>query len=113
MTANEFRIGNLTYRTDVHKCKTVIDKLNIYDIERIENNATNSFVYEPIKLDDEWFLICKSNSIFNNGFDYKKTTKGRYNICVNGFVITILEFVHELQNLNFALLGEEINFKNL
>lgn len=69
--------------------------------------------YEPITLNEEWFLKCKSNSIFNNGFEYKKTTTGRFEVYVGISLITVIEFVHELQNLNFALLGEDIVFENV
>jgi len=114
MEANELRIGNLTYRIEVNnKANTVIDYITIYDMERIQESQTKTFGYEPIKLDEEWFLKCKSNSIFNNGFDYKKTSTGRFEIYVGMSLITVIEFVHELQNLNFALLGEEVVFKNV
>jgi hypothetical protein len=114
MEANELRIGNLTYRIEVNnKNNTVIDDITIYDMERIQESQTKTFIYEPIKLDEEWFLKCKSNSIFNNGFEYKKTSTGRFEIYVGMSLITVIEFVHELQNLNFALLGEDVVFENV
>jgi hypothetical protein len=67
----------------------------------------------PIPLTEEWLLKCKSNSIFNNGFEYKKTRTGRFEIYVGMSLITVIEFVHELQNLNFALLGEDLVFENV
>jgi hypothetical protein len=112
MEANELSIGNLTYRIEVNnKNNTVIDDITIYDMERIQESQTKTFIYEPIKLDEEWFLKCKSNSIFNNGFEYKKTSTGRFEIYVGMSLITVIEFVHELQNLNFALLGEDVVFE--
>jgi len=114
MEANELRIGNLTYRIEVNnKNNTVIDDITIYDMERIQESQTKTFIYEPIKLDEEWFLKCKSNSIFNNGFEYKKTSTGRFEIYVGMSLITVIEFVHELQNLNFALLREDVVFENV
>lgn len=65
----------------------------------------------PIKLNNEWFLKCKSNSIFNNGYSYKKRRES-FEIYLGKSLITVIEFVHELQNLNFALLGENVVFQN-
>ena len=114
MKANELRVGNLTYRIEVNnKNNTVIDDITIYDMERIQESQTKTFIYEPIKLDEEWFLKCKSNSIFNNGFEYKKTSTGRFEVYVGMSLITVIAFVHELQNLNFALLGEDVVFENV
>ena len=114
MKANELRVGNLTYRIEVNnKNNIVIDDITIYDMERIQESQTKTFIYEPIKLDEEWFLKCKSNSIFNNGFEYKKTSTGRFEVYVGMSLITVIAFVHELQNLNFALLGEDVVFENV
>ena len=49
---------------------------------------------------------------YSNGFEYKKTITGRFEIYVGMSLITVIEFVHELQNLNFALLGEDVVFEN-
>lgn len=121
--SKELRIGNLL------KDK----KGSIIEVENVLESGINSYTWsdthygvqssgselmyeyedlEKIKLDEDWVLKCKSNSIFNNGFSYKKTITGRFEIYVGMSLITVIEFVHELQNLNFALLGEDVVFEN-
>ncbi len=107
MKTNELRVGNLVNTGTFHLPKY----RGIYEVE--ENWFKYACKFEPVPLTEEWFLKCKSNSIFNNGFDYKKTITGRFEIYVGMSLITVIEFVHELQNLNFALLGEEVVFENV
>jgi len=119
MEAKELRIGNYVHHTDnwsyrqpKHDFKEFDFKWDDSDFHSILECTLNIEDIEPIKLDEDWFLKCKSNSIFNNGFEYKKTSTGRFEIYVGMSLITVIEFVHELQNLNFALLGEDVVFEN-
>jgi hypothetical protein len=104
MKAEELRIGNFVNTGNFHLPRY----RGIYKIEESWFKWASKF--QPIPLDEDWFLKCKSNSIFNNGFTYKKTITGRFEIYVEMSLITVIEFVHELQNLNFALLGEDVVF---
>lgn len=114
MNAKELRIGNLVnYRegfTESFDFKIV--EINSDHINWLSKVDIESEKYRSIKLTEEWFLKCKSNSIFNNGFTYKKTSLGRFEIYAGISLIAVIEFVHELQNLNFALLGEDVVFEN-
>lgn len=103
MKANELRIGNYIMELTSDDIFTVKPSYYL----ALEVNLECS---RPIPLTDEWFIKCQSNSIFNNGFTYRKTNTGRYDIFCGSVFITVIEFVHELQNLNFALLGEELIF---
>jgi hypothetical protein len=114
MEAIELRIGNYVNLLGNNRQIECISKLpmrnTMYWIKCVDIIDTKIIHFKPIKLDEEWFLKCKSNSIFNNGFEYKKTSTGRFKIYAGMSLITVIEFVHELQNLNFALLGEDIVF---
>jgi len=113
MEARELRIGNLIYWDIPEKenvIHTVIGIVNGKPKTEPASLGTLIEEYKPIPLTEEWLLNCKSNSIFNNGFEYKKTSTGRFEIYVGISLITVIEFVHELQNLNFALLGEDVIF---
>ena len=113
MNAQDLRIGNYVYRTNKQTKEKLLIEVTPSCIMDIHSNGENSsFIYEPIPLTEEWFLKCKSNSIFNNGFEYKKTSTGRFEIYAGTILITVIEFVHELQNLNFALLGEDVIIEN-
>ena len=53
---NELRIGNFLNKSLLSKNgRTLSDKVSVSDIVRI-NDKTGSFTYEPIPLDEEWFL---------------------------------------------------------
>jgi hypothetical protein len=129
MKANELRIGNLVeYNGNVIDCVDVMcDGINTKDIEGI-----NIVFIHPIPLNEEWLL--------NFGFsttDYKKGYIGidhKAGGIITDFVLTYplvngvfqkhfiwehskfkyqeLKHVHQLQNLYFALTGEELTIKN-
>ena len=111
--SNELRIGNYVEHISFgivpiegiirDSLKTIYKKNEFWDDFKF---------HKRIPLTEEWFLKCKSNSIFNNGFEYKKTSTGRFEIYAGTILITVIEFVHELQNLNFALLGEDVIIEN-
>lgn len=109
MKAEELRIGNLFIDKYYKQIIPVLEILRsgniVFDFE-----CMGVWQAEPIPLTEKWFLKCKSNSIFNNGFEYKKTSIGKFEIYAGMSLITVIEFVHELQNLNFALLGEDVVF---
>jgi hypothetical protein len=111
MNANELRIGNLTYRIDVAKQTKVIDKLTIYDIARIVDQSFNVFDYEEIVLTKE-ILLKLGYKEHNFGFYNKGHNLWVFNelfICnMNG---VILKYVHEIQNLYFALTKKELNYE--
>lgn len=104
--AREFRVGNLYSQFgNTHEVTWVT-------IKELENAPDEQLWFKPIQLTEEWFISCQSNSIFNNGFDYKKTSTGRFEVYIGVHLVTVIEFVHELQNLNFALLGEDVVFSD-
>jgi len=101
MKANELRIGNLVYNPNLKEVRT-LDILDIRDYA--EQRLIKDF--EPIPLTEEWLVKFGLMSIktelgfWNNGdaiyFSY-------------GFEKSIeLKYVHQLQNLYFALTGEEL-----
>ena len=114
MKANELRIGSIVY---IGKEINIIELVDFADI--YENDTLKQF--EPIPLTEEWLI--------NFGFELCDNTK--YNIWSNEhFVITDilmqgdsflwfiqeaesldLDYVHQLQNLYFALTGEELTIK--
>ncbi len=126
MKANELRIGNLVcYSED----NTIF---KIYAIERdgfsVENQIEATWIecgeFKPIQLTEEWllkfgFVKSKVSSQFDkekltiqiaNELEYHK--KGR--VYFNSWAILeeSIKYVHQLQNLYFALTGEELTFKS-
>ena len=119
MKANELRIGNTLkyYKSDDTFNVTVHDIGIIHTFEGKENCP------EPIPLTEEWlvkFGFWKEQTTTGEIFGiYVKgridieevTSKGdEWELCVSGGVRTgaKLKYVHQLQNLYFALTGEEL-----
>ncbi len=118
MKANELRIGNyIQFRhTETPVKITLGDFVREYKNEHLED-------YEPIPLTEDWlerFGFEQHHDDCSNGVMYIKDifseqpkTWGAYpNEVGSGIVIkdsVKLEHVHQLQNLYFALTGEELN----
>lgn len=131
MTSNELRIGNLA-RDKVSKTELKVVGLtenNVvsYVIDRSKFPLANGWAIEPLPLTEEWLLqfgfekqhkelshlsplnLPETFNLPNSPFSYSQgkliLTTGTGDFCV------YIEYVHQLQNLYFALTGEELTFK--
>jgi hypothetical protein len=124
MKANELRISNYVYDT--------LGKVNKIDLEAITyivNKPHNQV--NPIPLTEEWLLkfdmeltdgFSSSRKLYLNNYenDISKITyspKEKLLRLSNGqskgtMLIPHIKYVHQLQNLYFALTGEELTFKS-
>ena len=107
MKANELRIGNFI----IESLSFGSDKVIKVD-PNIFNRRIDEFI--PITLTEEWLLK------FGFKKKYKSYEKCDFTFLQGGFdklayKLTIIEntpkYVHQLQNLYFALTGEELTFK--
>lgn len=119
MKANELRIGNYVYCT--------LGKVNKIDLEAITYIAKEPHnQVKSIPLTEEWLL--------KFGFQKYKTGHNTYKIqsfiieegllkdspyCFrkrinneNSIELAYIKYIHQLQNLYFALTGEELTFKS-
>ena len=126
MKAKDFRIGNLVYYhiedpMDERKEWDEISPIDYDDLRCFETYKDNS-EYRPIPLTEEWLLkfgFEEDNYTYIKGvhqkifsgimkFEFNESLKnwefsiGRYND------LTRVEYVHQLQNLYYALTGEEL-----
>jgi hypothetical protein len=117
MQANELRIGNLLYNNNV---LVTIDARSIFDIW--DDKGLKE--YKPIPLTEEWLLkfgFSKRAVLSSVLYDMKNP---RFSIYLNppidksnkwnilGIEKNInIQYVHQLQNLYFALTGEELTIK--
>ena len=131
MKANELRIGNLIKGLDNSTTYRVISVLEDRIVSKsLSYNITNTFYMDdsdikPISLTEEWvvkFGFESNSTVFEN---YQVETfviqeaeltigfSSIGNIDVNFKEVPIKEpkYVHELQNLYFALTGEELTIK--
>ena len=121
MKANELRIGcNFQLENGVLGGGTATIK-NKYDLD-VAFDLLESNLIKPIPLTEEWLLkfgFKKSNVYcFGNHKLIIESLMGdrhscRYRINPNESIwISELHYVHQLQNLYFALTGEELTFKS-
>ncbi len=116
MKANELRIGNFIFYANGDICKVSYHQIRYLII------TTEKVNYSPIPLTEEWLLkfgFEKSNVVdkyytINNQFaistadDKFRFIKGNF-VCQ--LVLSELQYVHQLQNLYFALTNEELTIK--
>ena len=114
LVANELKIGNLLYNDNVI---VKIDARSIFDIwddKGIKN-------YKPILLTEEWFRKLPDDEWEFVGFgnrlivQHNKFKSIKIEFCQNEFafyfndeLINLKQYIHESQNLFFALTGEEL-----
>lgn len=116
MKATEFRIGNLIYNTIGE-----VDTVNLDALKYLINYPNTLCQAKPIYLTEEWLL--------KFGFKAKKKLSGHFGFYKDGWylipeedvfeliaagsslIIGKIKYVHQLQNLYFALTGEELIIK--
>ncbi len=113
MKANELRIGNW-YINDCDDLPIKLDNENIITAIKDEDWLL------PIPLTEEWLLKfgfekhknnyeeAESHNYYLNGLKYISCDD---NWCLFNCLIKNIEYVHQLQNLTFALTNEELTIK--
>tara|TARA_R110000744_G_scaffold43803_1_gene97923 strand:+ start:53 stop:409 length:357 start_codon:yes stop_codon:yes gene_type:complete len=116
MKANELRVGNLVTTGGVEQYVMSID---IDDPAEHRINDCQGIAYQPIPLTEEWLVRfgfentnTKENPNYKKGFYICMVREHGINICNNHGFINDLNHVHQLQNLYFALTGEELELKS-
>jgi len=114
MKASELRIGNSIMQ---------YDEVVFVTWWRLELMEINEIVYNPIPLTEEWllkfgFISRYSNYIIKAGDYFHSVKKGcgewiySYDKSDSGcYELKEIKYVHQLQNLYFALIGKELIIK--
>ena len=105
MKANELRIGNWVL------INTMITKINM--ARYIGDIDDDKIIAEPIPLTEEWLLKFGLKTGYNHLFGFITKDYNTYYLeDGEGYNITSkpIEYVHQLQNLYFALTGEELKY---
>jgi hypothetical protein len=124
MTATELRIGNFV------KCSIIqnghLRKGDNHELTMSDFNHDLEDCFEPIPLTEEWLIKFgfynkgKTNNTFYRDllkvdqalyFPYIVKHKGLH-LSISGKKIKRIKHVHQLQNLYFALTGEELTIKD-
>lgn len=136
MKASELRIGNLVYVTDnlTNLVFKEITPINIHNLMHLTgwDKSPIDIEFEPIPLTEEILLKLGFKNIDKGGNDFITYTDsehnyylqidvrkndGKYLILDNSFddlrafSMVDIEYVHQLQNLYFALTGEELKYE--
>ncbi len=112
MNASELRIGN--YYNQFGNT----EKVSWSTLKTLEESTTEQLWCKPIPLTEEWLLkfgfekkgVNRTRWIFWK-IDLVEDEKGIYSFDESRIYIDI-NYVHQLQNLYFALTGEELTFKS-
>jgi hypothetical protein len=108
--ATELRIGNY-YKPEILD-DVLYDVITVEDISDLFYDPIDDY-YSPIPLTKEWLLLFgfeESISWSFKGFYLGEEKQGEYHYQLDGGVVE-LKYVHQLQNLYFALTGEELTIK--
>jgi hypothetical protein len=110
MEANELRIGNLILKNnEIYEISSLFF-VDLYD-GKIRENYNNNYVIEPIKITKEWLLKfkaveCKTDELVFFLDDFIITLPNYF--CYKGTILKKIKYVHQLQNLYFALTQREL-----
>lgn len=114
MEAAELRAGNLIYMNGVIIQLTGVTQYGIY----WGNHGYCALFLQstyPIEFTDEWIErlnIANGEGIHNDKFSgyltIQKDERGRFSLYVGSVELVYFEYVHELQNIWYALTGEEL-----
>jgi hypothetical protein len=112
MKASELRIGNYVndrFDAEVTVCDITHGGINLnYGYSTISIDEL-----KPIPLTEEWLLRFGFDKPFKTVGDFERWQKGEFRL-LNGKLLPLsnveIQHVHQLQNLYFALTGEELEF---
>jgi hypothetical protein len=115
MKANELRIGNWIYS------KTYSKEIQMKSFFGLCNVEASPDLFKPIPLTEEWLLKFgfERMKFFGTNINYLLKEP----ICIStsdmvvelnkpNFIIKQIKYIHEIQNLYFALTGKELTFKS-
>ena len=122
---SDYRIGNLVLDEDGELCK--IEQLSSEKMEcfqQVSNIKTQSCISDKypsniyaIELTEEWFIkfgfekTWFGYEIISTGIEIEPLKNGDYTICINSneyHVGESFKYVHQLQNIYFALTNKEL-----
>jgi hypothetical protein len=116
MKANELRIGNWIYS------KTYSKEIQMKSFFGLCNVEASPDLFKPIPLTEEWLLKLGCIEVYENAFqdvdltfivEFKENKFIVYLICPMPWIeLEHIKYVHQLQNLYFALTGEELIIKS-
>lgn len=126
MKANELRIGNIVSYRGETECEVTSVGSNGFESIKLDKycnvyGSDDVFEYLGVPLTEKWLLklgFKEASSLMWDGVEFEKEYLGnKFTVDVemyvyNGCWTQKIKYVHQLQNLYFALTGEELTIKN-
>lgn len=120
MKAKELRIGNIAL---IENKEVEVDGKLIFQLEKANFVGCDTSDFKPMPLTEEWLLKFGFKSYdtpFGKLFEFQSgrytwiiDNKGNLHLDYSEYEnIANVQYVHQLQNLYFALTGEELTLKN-
>ncbi|MDC8024875.1 hypothetical protein [Elizabethkingia anophelis] len=117
MEGKELRIGNYLHDRNGNLCKVIeLREDGIY--APAINEAITGLLNKPIELTEEWLLKLGfnkskfSSNCFKITNGYKFDFAGGEVLYLDSIMQEHIKYIHQLQNLYFALTGEELILQN-
>jgi hypothetical protein len=116
MNARELRIGNLVIWNGDPEETGLICPIDGEDIDKMERSEAYSKEHLPIPLTEmwlnkfEWERVKAYEFVFLNNNYFSIDSSGRL-YYMDDYTAVDIQYVHQLQNLYFALTGEELIIK--
>lgn len=111
MKANELRIGNWVNYRIYDKLDNPQEYFDLSQVDAIDLQTLDNHYYQPIPITEEWLVklgfINWDINAWINKISLHKQDGVYWHHSYSGHEIC-LEYVHQLQNLYFALTGEEL-----
>ena len=122
LDSHEIRLGN-TYKIELGDGTYKSDLINLEDLSNLLDDDLDDF-YQAMEIDESWLIRLGFKAVSDISYSFPKPYDNlelAYYGSINGFkkgwVITKLfglsngiKYVHELENLYFALTGEELTY---
>jgi len=112
MEANELRIGNYVYCNFTTNQPDKIYKINCVDFDIINTKDGNMENYKPIPLTEDILLECGfefDGLFYSKGKFVLGNIDNYYFLCIDRSTpFKHFQYIHQLQNLYFALTGNEL-----
>ena len=117
LDSHEIRLGN-TYKVEMGDGTYKSDLINLEDLSNLLDDEIDDF-YQAMEISKDWLLKLgfKYNEFEdmyqNNGYDVdiEDGVYCHFYFCEYGDWYKDIDYVHQLENLYFALTGEELTYK--
>mgnify|MGYP003675267880 FL=1 len=117
MEAKELRLNNwVNFKFSDLNSNVIICHNDLRNFERNIKIGEFNNIYKPIPLTEEFALMLGANNTFYNNyldFEYFEIyeSNGIWYVEKEGVILCELKYVHQLQNLYFALTNKELTIK--